>query len=205
MLGLTRIRRTAAPVRSRSIRPRLEELESRLCLSSGNDLGLTINYSFVNQNNVKLTGTYTGSNVVNQGITIQGQGWSASTTTDAHGSYSVTTAATKLGTVTAWVTQKPGVQAQTTLSAPVPQITNFVAIQQGSGLWEFKGTVTGTPDPAGMTITFGGLSNIAGATTTVLADGTFDVVLTVGAQQGYVTAVTTDWWSQTSPQALTYV
>jgi hypothetical protein len=176
-----------------------------LCLSPPADPGLTLNYSILNQNNVKLTGSYTGSHVANQAISIQGQGWSTSATTDTHGIYTVTTAATKLGTVTAWVTQNPSVQAQVNLTVGIPQIINFVAIQEANGLWEFKGALTGPPNPEGMTVTFGGLSNIAGCTTTVQADGAFDVVLNVGTQQGYATAVTTDWWNQSSPQASTYV
>jgi hypothetical protein len=205
MFLLTRTRRPAAAVRSRPVRPWLEALESRYCPTPPVDPSLSLGFTFVNQDNVKCAGRYTGTNVANQAISIQGQGWSASATTDANGYYSVTVAATHLGAVTATVVSSPSVQDQETLTAAVPQITNFVAIQEANGQWEFKGTITGTPDPQGMTITFGGLSNIAGNTTTVLSDGTFDVVFTLGTQEGFVTATTTDWWGQNSPQASTYV
>jgi hypothetical protein len=199
MLHLFATRHPTAPARLRSVRPWLESLESRICPDGGNP-ALSIGYTVTQQNRMQFTGHYGATNNAGQTIVITGPGWSGQATTDASGNYSVTIAVTKLGTATATVEQKPTVTVQTNVTVPPPNITNFQAIQEGNGVWEFKGKVTGTPDPQGLTINFSGFAAVNGLTTTVLSDGTFDVAFSLGNASGFVTASTTDWWGQASNQ-----
>ena len=157
MLRLLATRRVAAPARVRLVRPWLEELESRFSPSSGGTTGLTINYTVTTQNEMQFTGRYSSpTGVSGMTVVITGQGWSGQATTDSNGNYSVTIPVTKLGSATATVTQNSTTTTATTnVTVPPPQITNFTAIQEGN-LWEFKGTVTGTPDPQGLIISFSG-------------------------------------------------
>jgi hypothetical protein len=192
---LTRSRRPVPP--RRFVRPVLERLETRFCPSAA----LTLNYAFTSGNNVNLSGNLTGAaNNANQTVQFSGVA-SGSATTDANGHFSVTLPAAQLGTESAFVPAQMSNVAQVAITALAPAITNFTAIQEEAGVWEFKGTVTGTPDPAGMIITFGGLSALAGQTTTVAANGTFDFSFFLNGQTGNATAVTTDWWNRTSNTA----
>ena len=60
--------------------------------------------------------------------------------------------------------------------------------------------------PAGLTIFFGGLSDMKGETATVAADGTFTVTVTLTAgESGNVTANVTDVSGRGFPQASTYI
>jgi hypothetical protein len=197
MLRLLATRRIAAPARVRLARPWLEPLESRFCPNGGLP-SLTMTYTVITQDQMKFTGHYSSpGNFSGMTVVITGQGWSGQATTDSSGNYSVTIPVTKLGTATAKVTQNPGATVTTDVTVPPPKITNFTAIQEGN-LWEFKGTVTGTPDPQGLTINFSGFPAVNGMSTTVLADGTFDVAFDLGNATGFVTASTTDWWGQAS-------
>jgi hypothetical protein len=206
MLRLFGTRRVAAPARARLIRPWLEKLETRFCPSNGGTTGLTINYTVTTQNQMQFTGQYSSpTGVSGMTVVITSQGWSGQATTDSHGNYSVTIPVTKLGSATATVTtQNSTVTATTNVTVPPPQITNFTAIQEGN-LWEFKGTVTGTPDPQGLIISFSGFPAINGKSTTVLSNGTFDVAFNLGNATGFVTAATTDWWGQASNQPEVFI
>jgi hypothetical protein len=125
----------------------------------------------------------------------------AATETDSSGYWHITVAigADQFGTITAGIDDPAANHPQVTLNEPpAPTITNFQAIAQPYGVWEFKGTVTGTPDPAGMTITFGGMPDLAGKTAAVAADGTFDVYFQLDNESGTAAAITRDWWYQSS-------
>ncbi len=197
MFGLlTRARRCPTPA-VRSFRPRLERLETRFCPTTS--LSLSMNYACTSQNNVNFTGHLSGAPVeAGQTITISGGGVNTTATTDANGNYSVTVPVTQLGNVSAvYMSGLQMASAMVNVNPAAPDITGFNAIQEPGGYWEFKGTVAGTPDPGGMTITFGGVPTVQGLTTTVAADGSFDVVFQLGGQTGVVSATTTDWWGRT--------
>jgi hypothetical protein len=169
-------------------------LETRNCPSA-----LTLNAAYESQNNVLFSGQLTEApNEAGQTINLTGNGWSTTATTDANGNYSVTVPVGMLGNVTAlhWAGTQADASAVVSVNPPPPSISGFTAIQEPGGFWEFKGTVAGTPDPAGMTITFGGLTAIQGDTATVAADGTFDATFQLNGETGSVTAMTTDWWTQ---------
>jgi hypothetical protein len=179
----------------------LEGLEDRFCPSS-----LTLNDSLVQQGVFKFSGQYSGgTRLGGQTVTIAGQGWKTTATTDPSGYYSATIGVSQLGTVTAQVTPDPPATAQVTLSYPPPDIIDFCSIRQNPLQVEFKGQVTGTPDPGMMIIDFAGVSAISGKTCKVSSNGTFDVVFTIQNQTGTVSAYTTDWWGQASNTALTAV
>jgi hypothetical protein len=191
---LTRRRRRAAPVRSRSIRPQLELLEQRECLST-----LTLSYHWTSQNNASFDGQYSGaSNVAGQTVTLTGQnGLSTTAKTDGNGNYHSTTAVvlSQFGPVTASISDPSCNQPQVNVSAAAPVISSFTIKMLDSGGMELSGTVTGTPDPQGMVITFSGPAGIQGLTATVGANGTFDLVLSFTVT-GSITAGTTDWWGR---------
>ncbi len=194
MLGLlTRSRRRTSPA-PRSFRPCLERLETRFSPAS-----LSMNYAYGTGNNVTISGQLTGaSNDANQVIGISGYGANTQTTTDANGNYSVTVPVTQLGTVSAVAMVNGQQQASNsvTINPAAPQITNFVAIEEPNGYYEFTGTVTGTPNPEGMTITLDGLSSIQGQTITVNSNGTFSDSFNMNGQAGNVGATTMDWWGR---------
>jgi hypothetical protein len=196
---LTRAARAAAPARPRSFRPQLELLEQRECLST-----LTLSYHFVSQNNASFDGQYSGaSNVGGQTVTISGQaGLSTTATTDTTGHYHSMMAVllSQFGPVTASVPDPSCNQAQVNVSALPPTIVGFSVKVLADGEMELSGSVTGTPDPQGMTITFGGNKRLAGVTATVAADGTFDIILPFTVT-GMITATTTDWWGRSSGTA----
>lgn len=194
---LTRGRPKAAPATARFVRPCLEGLEDRLTPTS-----LSLNYQIMQQNGAQFMGQLSGgTNVANQKVTITGPGgFTTTATTDNNGFYHFM-AATKLGNYVASVSDPTVSQATVSINPPAPTITDFVCIALGGGMEELKGVVTGTPDPMGMTITFGGvLPNTD--TATVGAGGTFDVTFMVGGLHGPVTAQTVDWWNQSSNTAL---
>jgi hypothetical protein len=194
MLGLlTRTPRRTSPAR-RSFRPCLERLETRFCPSS-----LTMNYTYGNQNNVTFSGQLTGApNDAGQTIMIGGYGNSTTTTTDANGNYSVTVPVTQLGTVTGayMVNGQPQTTASAAVNPAAPQITGFKAVEEPNDYYEFTGTVTGVPNPGGMTITLQGLSSVQGQTITVNANGTFSESFFMNGQTGEVGAMTMDWWGR---------
>jgi hypothetical protein len=140
-----------------------------------------------------------------QVIGISGQGWNGSAITDGNGNYTVTIPVTKLGTVTAMTMDNQSNRPQVALNPPAPQIVNFVASAEPGGLEDFSGKVTGTPNPGGMSIAFGGLTALLNRYTQVNADGTFDVVFALNGQVGVAMAQTKDWWGQVSNVAQDYV
>ena len=80
-----------------------------------------------------------------------------------------------------------------------PVITNFAAEYEGNNQWHFSGHVN-TSDPQGMTIRFSGLNGeLTGRTTTVGADGNFEVAFFLSENvRGTANVITTDQMGQDS-------
>jgi hypothetical protein len=134
---------------------------------------------------VKFTGVVTGS-----------------ATTDANGNFSYTHDASALGAVSATTTDLWGQTsnpATVNVSVAPPKIYGFTAtrIPGITNTWTFSGDVNAQSAPF-MTVTFSGLPELNGQTTTVAADDSFSDTfnLAVG-ESGSVTATVTDWWGQT--------
>jgi hypothetical protein len=71
-------------------------------------------------------------------------------------------------------------------------IVDFVAVEEGSNIWTFKGKVTG-PDVVGLTVSFGGLPSVRGKTAVVEENGWFFLTVRLRrGESGTVTAQTTD-------------
>jgi hypothetical protein len=204
MIRLFPARRRSSTSRPRWVRPCLERLETRFCPSS-----LSLSWTATNQNNIQFGGTYSAGTTGGGGgmhtgggsdadltVVITGQGWSQTTMTNASGGYSITVpmSSAQSQTVTASMPSDSTATAQTTFYIPPPQITNFTAVLVNGNEWVLSGTVTGTPNPYGMSVNFSGATS-GGAT--VGANGSFSAVCSV-TPGGVVCAVTTDWWGQES-------
>jgi hypothetical protein len=196
---LTRARRRATPPRTRSFRPQLELLEQRECLST-----LTLTYHWTSQNNASFDGQYSGaSNVGGQTVTIAGQaGLSTTATTDGGGNFhsAVAVLLSQFGQVTATVSDPTCNQATVNVGAAPPSISGLTVVELPGGGMAITGTVTGTPDPQGMTVTFSGCKALNGLTATVAADGTFQLIVPFTVT-GMIGANTTDWWGRASNTA----
>ena len=138
-------------------------------------------------------------------VTFGGQVGLAQTsvTTDSEGNFTLSTTATQLGTLTAYVTDEWGVQSQTiqtTLVVPPPQIQNFHGVNDGQNYWMMSGTVI-SPDAKDCTVTLSGVST---GSTTPDGSGGFSKLINVGADPSTLEeyAVVTDIWGQTSQQAI---
>jgi hypothetical protein len=77
----------------------------------------------------------------------------------------------------------------------------FTAWHGPGNIWTFSGTVTAATAP-GMTVTFGGLPELANQTTTVDQNGHFsDSFDLAPGESGTATASVTDCWGQTDWQS----
>ena len=200
MFGLlTRSPRPRNTALRRSVRLTLERLEDRLSPSDGFPHALSMNVTYVPNKQVTLSGHLTSQNNVGQMIQFGGV-VNGTTTTDSQGNYSTTLHVSQLGQATA---VEANGQSNTCTAALVSQIPNitFTATAEGNGVWLFSGTVTGAPTQ-GEVVNFGGITPLAGQSTTVNADGTFSFYCTVYSGQGGVaTAQAVDWWGDTSEEA----
>lgn len=138
-------------------------------------------------------------------VTFGGQVGLAQTsvTTDSEGNFSVSTTATQLGTLTAYVTDEWGEQSPTVtamLAVAAPQIQNFHGVNDGQNYWLMSGTVI-SPDAADCTVTLSGVST---GSATPDGSGAFSKLINVGADPSTLEeyAVATDIWGQTSQQAI---
>jgi hypothetical protein len=135
-------------------------------------------------------------------VTLAGSaGVNAGATTDANGSFNLVTTATKLGDVSAFVTDVWGVASQmvtTTLTVQPPQVSGLTAVELGNGCWEFQGSVMG-PDAADDSLQLSGVASASGAAD---SSGSFSVIVQAGSTPfGTEYVVATDAWGQTSNQA----
>jgi hypothetical protein len=168
---------------------------------------LSLSISYGSQHNVTLSGLLTDLDADSRSISISGVA-GGTPVTDSSGNFSFTTTASALGEVDATETDPWGQASNTamvTVSDTAPVIQNFVAIHGIGNTWIFQGNVV-AGYAEGLTIRFGGLTALAGRTTTVRADGTFSFTCTLPAgTHGTATAITTDWWGLDSDQELALV
>jgi hypothetical protein len=156
---------------------------------------------------VTLTGKVTDIDPGGQRVNFSGvvNSW---VTTNADGTFSLTTQASALGTITAGTTdswQQSSAPVKVTVACPAPVISNFTASGGPNRVWTFSGQVAAR-NASELTINFGGIPSLKGETVQVAADGTFtlSVVLQPG-EMGMVWAETTDCWGQASNTAFAYV
>jgi hypothetical protein len=122
------------------------------------------------------------------------------TTTAADGTFSFTGQASGLGQINVTTQDGWGLggAAAATLTNARPQVVNFTAVDLGDGNWRFTGQVQ-DEYAAGMVVRLTGLPAFgSGLNVTVGQDGTFSTVANIGAAEGTVVALTTDWWGATS-------
>ena len=82
-----------------------------------------------------------------------------------------------------------------------PSILNFLGTELPTNTWKFTGSISDDVDPAGLIVTFGGVIP-ASTTTTVKANGTFEIIVVFSAPPiGIATAVITDGENLTSDLA----
>jgi hypothetical protein len=155
---------------------------------------------------VTLSGTVTSVDRGNLTITFTGVVTGA-VATSADGSFSYTATATGQGSVSATTVDLWGQISNTAtvaVTADSPTITEFDCSQGPNG-WTFYGRISGAY-PAGVTITFGGLSGLANQRVTVQADGSFSLTVPLGnGDYGTATAVATNVWGLQSDTAGTDV
>ena len=88
---------------------------------------------------------------------------------------------------------------------PPPEIVNFTATEGTNRYWTFSGQVI-DETPAGLTVNFGGIPSLEGATATTDTNGCFSYCVQLySGESGTATAQTTDWWGQTSNVAEVFV
>jgi hypothetical protein len=161
---------------------------------------LTLTIAYGAQRSITLSGRVTDNQPGACTVTFTGVA-TGSTTTNADGTYSLTTNASQLGTVQA-TAQNPWAQnsasAQGTVTSAPPWISNFQAIRGNLNVWTFQGQVTDESAP-GLMVRFGGLPSLAGHTTAVESNGWFYLTVELqNGEQGNASAQTTDWWGLNS-------
>lgn len=164
---------------------------------------ISMSLSYGTQRNVTVSGTLTSIDAAGRNITLTGV-LSGTAVTDSTGHFSYTGAASALGAIDATTTDLWGQSSNTAEVVCVsnaPTIDTFTAYTNYANLWFFQGHVT-DENACGLTISFGGLTQLAGQTAVVQADGTFSFSIQLPANiTGTATAITTDWWGQNSNEA----
>jgi hypothetical protein len=181
-------------------------LESRLSPSSVGALpeNLTLSVTYLPNKQVTLSGQLTGTSTPGgECINLMGA-VEGTAVTNAQGYYSVTLTAQSLGQVSAATADGLSNTATAMLVSAASTLSNFVATQEGPGLWLFTGNVNGAPTQ-GMMINFAGLQSMQGQSISVNPDGSFAFYFQVPAgQNGIVSAQAIDWWGDTSNTAMVY-
>ena len=224
MFGLVRKRRRQTPRLPRA-RLNLERLEDRavptlLTLSitpSGVDKRVTVSGNLL-PDTVTNSSADTGSSVTNQTVQFDGAVGVAgvarkvidldgvvhgTAVTDAGGHFTQTLQATGLGAVKAWADDGSSNIATAPLTVTPPKIDALQAVEEPTD-WVISGHVTGYK-PGSMTITLNGLASVKNLTVTVDAQGNFTTAVHLNGtaqDDGWLRAVTTDIWSQSSNEAL---
>jgi hypothetical protein len=153
---------------------------------------------------VDISGSVSADNPAGLTVTFSGSAGlqTTSTTTNANGAFNLVTTAANLGSVTAVVTDDWGAQsgpATTQIMDYGPQISGLTVTATGQGKQvDVTGSVSATP-ASGLTVNFSGSAGVSGSATTG-SNGSFNL-LTTASQLGNVSAVTTDIWGVSSPQA----
>lgn len=90
------------------------------------------------------------------------------------------------------------------LTNVAPTVGGFTAVLGAENTWTFSGTV-GDEAKVGLTVTLSGPVGVQGASTTVQANGTWSITLTLPAGTGgNVTATVTDWYGLTGAAYTTF-
>jgi hypothetical protein len=169
---------------------------ARLSADSGSFAALVTNPT------IQLVGVVGGTSVARKVIDLGGV-VRGTAVTDASGNFAQTLRATGLGTVKAWADDGSSNIATATLTVTLPKIDALQAVEEPTD-WVISGHVTGYK-PGSLTITLSGLASVNNLTVTVDANGNFAtaVHLTGTAQDdGWLRAVTTDIWGQSSNEGL---
>jgi hypothetical protein len=168
---------------------------------------ITLAVTAINEDTVTLSGNVADVDAAGETVAISGA-MNGTVTTDANGNFRFNLATADLGAVDVRTTDLWGQTSNTAevaANAFPPVIVDFTATQAYGNAWIFEGTVVGS-NLQGLTITFGGLTSLAGKTATVAANGTFSLVQTLAnGEFGTATAQTTDLNGQSSNLALAIV
>jgi hypothetical protein len=160
------------PIKPRTARLRLEDLESRDVPST-----VTLNVTYLTGKNITLSGQLTGAaNNAGQTITIGGKA-TGSTITNTAGYYTITLEASELGAVTAQAADGQSNTAQVTLTDEAPSITEFDADELGDRVWNFNGRISYFRSMQGLKIEFGGLASLQGKWTQTSSTGTYSLLV----------------------------
>lgn len=124
-------------------------------------------------NLVTVSGVLTDEDPGGRTVTLGGV-LSGSTVTNGDGSYSLTGNASGYGPITGSANDPwgNGATASGDFAHQAPKIVNFVAVQGTNNVWEFKGQVLDEV-PNGITVRFGGLSELLNRSTITQYDGSF--------------------------------
>lgn len=159
--------------------------------------GVTLAVASNGTHEVTLTGHVTGQDPQSTVVHFTGA-VTGTTTPDASGNFTYTATATAIGTIAAsavdyWAQASDDADVILTgsdlgISSDSPQITDFHAVHINGRTWTFEGSVSAS-DLSGLSITFGGLTSVAGQTVTVGDDGSFSITVDMGdGENGSVTA-----------------
>jgi hypothetical protein len=160
---------------------------------------LTLTVAQAGSHNVRLTGHVTDESPAGLMVHFTGVVL-ASGVTNAYGDFDITTEASALGNIIATVSDvwNQSGSRSASLTNTTPVIQNFDAIDAGSGVWGFQGTVV-DEYPGGLKVRLGGLPSVQGVEITVNSSGWFTKTIQLQpGETGTVTAVVTDWWGATS-------
>jgi len=187
----------------------VEQLETRDCPTP------VINYFYVGASGgsghiVNLSGSVSDSYPGGLVVTFSGCGVSTSVRLSSSGTFSTSSTATSLGTVTAVVentsTQVSGNPAYANITDAAPVISNFTASRIAGNYWTFSGQVTDDQSVSGLVITLGGINALQGVTVTPNSQGWFTYSCTVApSDSGTATAQAQDIWGVLSNTAWTIV
>jgi hypothetical protein len=212
MLGLFRRRQRRETPRVRRAPLTLERLESRdvpstLTLSitpSGIDKTVTVSGEYHQDLASNEPGQLCKIAALNTNHTIHlGGVVNGTAVADASGHFIRTLLATGLGAATAWADDGSSNVATATLVVKPPTIDTLRAVEEPTD-WVFSGHATGY-NPGSLTITLTGLGSVKNITVTVQANGNFTTSVHLDGtanDDGWLRAVTTDVWGQTSNRAL---
>jgi hypothetical protein len=158
--------------------------------------------ALVTYQTVHLDGAVDGTNVAGQIIDLGGV-VDGIAVTDASGHFTRTLQAVGLGTATARTADGSSNIATATLMVAPPNIDVLLAVEEPTD-WVISGHVTGCK-PGSLTITLSGLASVRNMTVTVDAKGNFATAVHLNGtaqDDGWLRAVTSDIWGQTSNEAL---
>lgn len=161
---------------------------------------ITLAVTGVSANYLTYAGKVTDVDQAGETVNISGA-TNGTVTTDANGNFSFTLSTASLGTIDVNTTDQWGLASNTAEVAAntlPPVVTNF-SVQAGPGnQWILQGTVV-APNPQSCTVNFGGMQVLNGQNTTVSANGSFYIIVTIDPNDyGTASAQAVDQNGQTS-------